>query len=52
MVERKLLGIHREYLVIEYSKGDKLYVTWNASRGGKVWDCCALTAIHIPKAER
>lgn len=26
MVERKLLGIHREYLVIEYSKGDKLYV--------------------------
>jgi transcription-repair coupling factor (superfamily II helicase) len=26
MVERKLLGIHREYLVIEYSRGDKLYV--------------------------
>ena len=26
MVDRKLLGIHREYLVIEYSKGDKLYV--------------------------
>ena len=26
MVERKLLGIHREYLIIEYSKGDKLYV--------------------------
>ena len=26
MVERKLLGVHREYLIIEYSKGDKLYV--------------------------
>jgi hypothetical protein len=33
-------------------KGDKLYVTWNASRGGKVWDCCALTVIHIPESER
>ena len=26
MVERKLLGVHREYLVIEYAKGDRLYV--------------------------
>jgi transcription-repair coupling factor (superfamily II helicase) len=26
MVERKLLGTHREYLVIEYAKDDKLYV--------------------------
>jgi len=33
-------------------KGDKLYVTWNVSRGGKVWDCCALTVIHIPPSER
>ena len=33
-------------------KGDKLYVTWNASRGGKVWDCCALSVIHIPESER
>ncbi len=32
--------------------GDKLYVTWNASRGTKVWDCCALTVIHIPASER
>ncbi|MGE0610550.1 MAG: YncE family protein [Pirellulales bacterium] len=32
--------------------GDKLYVTWNASRGTKVWDCCALTVIHIPESER
>jgi|SRR5262245_7850087 len=33
-------------------KGDKLYVTWNVSRGGKVWDCCALSVIHIPETER
>lgn len=33
-------------------KGDRLYVTWNVSRGGKVWDCCALTVIHIPASER
>ena len=26
MVERDLLGTHREYLVIEYAKGDRLYV--------------------------
>lgn len=33
-------------------KGDMLYVTWNVNRGGKAWDCCALTAIHIPESER
>jgi len=33
-------------------KGDKLYVTWNVNRGGKAWDCCALTTIHIPASER
>ncbi len=33
-------------------KGDKLYVTWNVSRGGRAWDCCALTVIHIPESER
>jgi hypothetical protein len=32
--------------------GDKLYVTWNNSRGSKVWDSCVLTVIHIPKQER
>ncbi len=26
MVERNLLGVHREYLIIEYAKGDRLYV--------------------------
>jgi hypothetical protein len=33
-------------------KGDKLYVTWNNSRGSRAWDSCALTIIHIPESER
>jgi len=33
-------------------KGEKLYVTWNANRGSKAWDTCALTVIHIPQSER
>ena len=32
--------------------GDKLYVTWNANRGSRAWDTCALTVIHIPESER
>jgi len=32
--------------------GEKLYVTWNVSRGSKAWDSCALTVIHIPASER
>lgn len=31
--------------------GDKLYVAWNVSRGGRVWDSCAFTVIHIPADE-
>lgn len=33
-------------------EGDKLYVTWNVSRGGRAWDCNALTVIHLPESER
>lgn len=32
--------------------GDKLYVTWNVSRGSRAWDSVALTVIHVPQAER
>ncbi|MBI3823876.1 MAG: hypothetical protein HY289_14500 [Planctomycetes bacterium] len=32
--------------------GERLYITWNASRGSRAWDCCALTVIHLPEAER
>jgi hypothetical protein len=33
-------------------QGDKLYITWNVSRGSRAWDCCALTVLHLPEAER
>ena len=33
-------------------KGDKLYISWNVSRGTRAWDCCALTVVHIPESER
>jgi hypothetical protein len=32
--------------------GDKLFITWNNSRGTKVWDSCVLTVVHIPRSER
>ena len=33
-------------------EGDTLYITWNVGRGGRTWDCCGLTVIHIPESER
>jgi hypothetical protein len=33
-------------------KGEKLYITWNVSRGSRAWDCVGLTVIHIPESER
>ncbi|NBR85600.1 MAG: hypothetical protein EB141_05865 [Verrucomicrobia bacterium] len=40
------------YSVALDAQGETLYITWNCSRGTKVWDCCALTVIHIPTSER
>jgi len=40
------------YGVAVDAAGDKLYVTWNVSRGSRAWDCCGLTTIHIPESER
>lgn len=40
------------YSVAVDPAGDKLYVTWNVSRGSRAWDCCALTVVHIPESER
>jgi len=34
------------------ARGERLFVTWNVSRGTKVWDSCGLTVIHIPESER
>lgn len=33
-------------------EGDKVYITWNVSRGTRAWDCCGLTVVHIPASER
>lgn len=33
-------------------RGERLFLTWNVLRGGRVWDCCGLTVIHIPPEER
>jgi hypothetical protein len=32
--------------------GERLYITWNVSRGSRAWDCCGLTVVHIPASER
>lgn len=32
--------------------GDKVYITWNVSRGTRAWDCCGLAVVHVPAAER
>lgn len=32
--------------------GERLYITWNANRGSRAWDTCALTVVHIPASER
>ena len=32
--------------------GDKLYITWNNSRGTKAWDSVVETVVHIPDSER
>jgi len=40
------------YSVAIDPSGERLYVTWNVSRTSRVWDCCALTVIHLPESER
>ncbi len=32
--------------------GDLVYITWNVSRGTRAWDCCGLSVVHVPAAER
>ena len=50
--EKYNLTLKGTYSVAVSSAGDKLFVTWNTSRGSKAWDSCSLTVIHIPKSER
>ena len=34
------------------ASGERLYITWNVSRGSRAWDSCGVTAITIPASER
>lgn len=43
---------HGTYALAVDDKGERLFVTWNASRGGRLWDSCCLTVIHVPASER
>lgn len=46
-------ALHGTYAISVTPDGSTVFGCWNASRGGaKAWDCCALTAIHIPASER
>jgi hypothetical protein len=40
------------YSVAVDSDGKQVFITWNVSRGGRSWDCCALTVVHVPDLER
>jgi hypothetical protein len=33
-------------------KGDRIYISWNVSRGTRAWDSCGLTVVQIPESER
>ena len=47
-----LLDLKGTYAVAVDPAGDKLYITWNVSRGSRAWDCCSMTVVHIPESER
>jgi hypothetical protein len=40
------------YSVAADPSGERVFVTWNVSRGGRAWDCCAITVVHVPESER
>ena len=40
------------YSVAADPSGERVFITWNVSRGGRAWDCCALTVVHVPESER
>jgi hypothetical protein len=33
-------------------EGNRVFITWNVSRGGRAWDCCAISVVHVPPGER
>lgn len=45
-------AVHGTYAVSVTPDGSQVFICWNAARGTKGWDICALTAVHIPASER
>lgn len=45
-------ALHGTYAVTVTPDGSTVFCCWNAARGTKNWDTCALTAVHIPPSER
>lgn len=45
-------ALHGTYAVSVTPDGSTVFCCWNAARGTKNWDTCALTALHIPESER
>ncbi len=50
--ERYGLTLKGTYSVVLSADGSTLFIVWNAARGTKAWDCCALSVIRIPESER
>ncbi|MBI1902240.1 MAG: hypothetical protein HYS13_14155 [Planctomycetia bacterium] len=50
--EKYGLALKGTYSTAVSEAGDKLYITWNVSRGSRAWDSCGLTVVHIPESER
>jgi hypothetical protein len=50
--EKYGLTLKGTYSTAVSAGGAALYITWNISRGGRNWDCCGLTVVHIPESER
>lgn len=46
------LSLKGTYSTAVGPKGEKLFITWNVSRGSRAWDSCGLMVIHIPESER
>ncbi len=50
--QRYGLTLKGTYSVVLSDDGSTLFIVWNAARGTKAWDCCALSVIRIPESER
>ncbi|MEX2138802.1 MAG: hypothetical protein WD894_06040 [Pirellulales bacterium] len=40
------------YSIAADPSGERVFITWNVSRGGRAWDCCALAVVHVSQSER